>query len=434
MINTIKNKFTSKINEMHHVITIDKNPITKIMCETLLLQLSSSECADFFSDDTKSLEINQIKYNLLECSNVNMPNKIDHNKLVVMINNICSKTTYNKNVIHEINTNFESLLNLITIDHKLITQVKSQDDNFYIKLLNFLIHSDVIKVFKNIHSSRKTIPVCRCALQCDYNCIKYMDHILDENMCDIAMALGHTNLSDISQKFHTESICKKYIDINNGNLKHITHTSNISNAFFMSIIDNNINNINNINKIMTITDPLFFNTTLCSDIVKRNGLLIRYLPFERQTMRLLELAMTQNKLAKYYVTYGCFPNVDITEIQTGVIDAFAMIKKIKESINYHKFIDACLIMCKSELSLKTGILMKKQCGNDRFFVMTGENYLNHQYQSYFDNEYTPNIDVIESKVFYNVKTSTKSQNVINELAASFVDSHKNSYVVFFEFA
>jgi hypothetical protein len=254
-----------------------------------------------------------------------------------------------------------------------------------------------------------------------------MDHALDENMCDVAMALGHTNLADIPQKFRTESICKKYIDINVNNIKHITHNSNISDAFFMSLFDNNINNIK------AITDPSCFNTNLCSHIVKQNGLLIKYLPFERQTMRILALAMAQNKLAKYYVTYGCFPNANMAEIQTGVIEAIATIKKIKESSSYHNFIDACLAKCKSELSLTTGLLLKHQHGNDNFFVMTGENYLNHQYQSYIDSKYNPNIDVIDSKVHYNVKTSPQSQNVIKELAASFIDSHKNSYVVFFEF-
>lgn len=426
-----KTKIINKINEIHHVMTVDQNPVTKIMCETLLSQIVSKEFADFFSDTTnasKIFEIERIKTHLLECANTNMPNTLNHNTLVVTINKICLTTIYNKNVVNEINANFESLLELISIDHKLITQVKSQDDNFYIKLLNFLNSSDVIKVFKHMHPSKKTIPVCRCALKCDYNCIKYMDHVIDETMCDIAMALGHTNLSDIPYKFHTKSICKKYIDINNANLKYITHNSNLSESFFMEMFDDDPNNIK------MIDDPLCFSSTLCTHIVKQNGLLIRYLPPERQTMRILELAMAQNKFAKYYVTYGCFPNANITTIYTGIINAFAMMRKIKESSNYQNYIDECLNACKSELNLKTGILIKKQRKNDRFFVMTGENYLNHQYQLYFDEGYNPNIDVIDSKISYNVKTSTQTQNTIKELVASFTDSNNNSYVVLFEFA
>lgn len=433
MFKTERNNFVSKINEMHHIITVNKNPIDKNMCHTMMSQLSSQDCVNFFNDpdDIKTNDICKIKKKLLECTNVSMPNTQEHNTLVIMINKVCGTNMYNNNVINEINTNFESLLTLISIDQKLISLVKSQDDKFYIKLINFLKSQDVLKVFKNMPEHIKTIAVCKCALQRDYNCIKYMNHVLDDNMCEIAIALGHTNLSDIPAKFHTETIYKKYIDANNENIKYIKYvlpnSKLLSNSFLINLVAKDINNIS------LFTDQLCFTVDLCTYIVNKNGLLIKNLPVEKQTMRLLELAITQNKLAKYYVTYNCFPNANLNDIQLKIVNAFVNIKKIKESIDKQNFIDLCFSLCKTDLSLKSGILIKKQIPNNNFYVMTAENYLNHQYRLYVEEGYNPNIDVIDLKFFHNLKTSSKTDKTINELSASFTDSYKNSYVVLFEF-
>lgn len=434
IINTNKNRFASKINEMYHVIVINNNPINNIMCDTLLAQLSSAECVNFFSEHTNNTnqinQIEQIKNELIKISQTNMPNTQSHNNFVVIANKICSGSTYNKNVINEINLNFDSLLKFLAIDHRLITHLAKQDENFYIRLLNFLNRCDVIKVFKHMEPTVKTLQVCKCALKCDYNCIKYMDHILNKNMCenicDMAMALGHTNLADIPTKFHTNSICKKYIELDNNNIQHLLRDSKITEDFLISIVNENIDNVKK------IKDPWCFSVGLCTHIVKSNGLLIKYIPPEKQSMRLLELAELQNPLAKYYVTYKCFPNTNLLEIINGVQNSLVTVKKIKESVHYHDFIDSCFLTFKSELCLNTGILLKKEHTCGTFYVMTGENYLNHQYQLYLDYDYNPNIDVLNSSFLFNIKTSVKNSKIIKEMAASFVDLHGNSYVVFFE--
>ncbi len=439
-----KNKFASKIDEMYFVIVQNKTPINKLMCDTLITQLSSSECYDFINgpDNVKNhQEINNIKEKIYECTIVQMPNTIEHNTFVVIANKVCGSMLYNKNVIDEINSNFDSLLSLIILDPRIIQKVNNQDDKFYIKLLNFLNTRDVIKVFKYMPPNVKTISVCKHAIHLDYNCIKYVDNMINENICDMAIAMGHTNLEDIPQIYCTESIYKKYIDVNPSNLKFVEHNLKISNKFFFDLIKQDINNV------MFLNDPLSFSVDLCTYIVNKNGLFIKYLPPKFQTLRILELAIKQNTLARYYVTYNCITKFDSSNLDWLTDKCLNAVKKIRElstqsskdpkdsiftSKHTKEFLDSCTNLIEQNLNTKTGILIQKKSQNTNFYVMTGENYLNHQYRLYYDSGYIPNIDVIESTVNFNTKTSNKTQKVITEVSSSFVDSNKNSYVVFFE--
>ena len=456
MVYSLKNKFSNKIEEMHHMIVVKQTPINKIMCDTLLSQLASPDCHSFFfnkkmenfDENTdgmdlankiyfsmkmeKYVDVNEIKNKLLECACSDVPNTLNHNLFVITVNKICSENLYNKNVIKECNNNFESLLHFLTIDPQLIKVVNSKDEKFYIKLLNFLNTSDVTKVFKYMDNKNKTLPVMKCALKCDYNCIKYIGDVFDENLCDIAMALGHSNLQDIDKKYHSESICRKYVDLDINNLKYVTRYSNVSESFFIEMIDRDIDNVK------LISDSFCFGVNLMTHVVKKDGLFIKYIPPERQTLRLMELAMEQNKLAKYYVTYKCFPETNITEIKKLVLNSFNLIKKFKELKEldnlgeFEKFIHQCSDKFETTLNLQSGIIFYEKYFNCDCYVMTAENYLNYQYRLYLERKYNFNIDVIDSKAIFSQKFSDEDPSVINELAVSFVDSNKNTYVVFFE--
>lgn len=439
---SLKNKFSNKIEEMHHIIVNKNTQINKTMCQTLIAQLSSQECKQFFDKSkifesnndvdrkkinlSKYVEIDDIIRKISDCVDSEMPNTFEHNLFVIMANKLCQQKNYNNNVLNELNNNFESLLHFLTIDNTLIQFVDSKDDQFYIKLLNFLNPNDVAKVFKWMNNKNKSIIVCKSTLKHDYNTIKYMQEMINEDICDFAIALGHTNLADIDSKHHTQSICSKYIDLDINNLKHIKHTSNLPKSFFINIIENNIENVK------LISDPLCFFTELNTIIVKKNGLYIKFIPIYMQTLRLLELAMKQNKLAKYYVEYLCHPNSDIEEITNLVEKSFVELKKSDQEIQ-NKFIDKCIDIFRSKISMKSGILFNYSDGNFDLHIMTAENYLNHQYRLYFENKYDFNIDVIDIETIQFVKTSEYDLPNINETSVSFSDKYNNKYVVVIEY-
>lgn len=428
-IKSEKNKFFSKIDEMHCVITCEKTPINKIMCNTLITQINSQDCIDFFNDpdNSKTYEINNIKQKLMDCTLVDMPNTLEHNMFVIYANKVCDSLTYNKNVINEVNENFESLLAYLQIDPRLILKVKSRDEKFYIKVLNFLNLKDMIRVFRHMAPQTKTMLVCKHAIHLDVNCVKYMDHMISDEIYDTAIAMGHTNLADISEEHYTESLCKKYIDANNLNLKYMKYNHKISNDFYMNVVKQDINNV------MLITDPLCFSVELCTYIVKTNGVLIKYLPIKFQTLRVLELAMSQNSLAKYYVTYKCFSNANIDELKNLIAIAFTNIKKLAKFQHLSDFIELCANLCGNKINIESGILFEYKEKQLICRVITSENYLNHQYRLYYDNGYIPNIDVIDAKLFTITKINEKTSTQMTELSSSFYDSNNNSYVVFIEY-
>ena len=448
MSKTEKNKFVSKIDEMYFVIIHDKTPINKIMCDTLITQLSSPECAHFFNDpqNIRSFEINNIKNKLEQCSRTQMPNTYEHNVFVIMVNKICGTDVYNKNVLNEINSSFESFLRFSLIDPRLVGRIESKDEKTYIKLLNFANGKDITKIFKHIPNKLKTIGLCKHAIHLDYNCIKYISHLSDDemsNMCDMAIAMGHTNLIDINQTYQTEAICRKYVDIDKNNIKCIKFNSEISDDFFLEIVKKDITNVT------LIKDPLCFGPSLAAYVVNKNGLLIRHIPPKNQTTRIYELATKQNPLAQYCVTYSCFPNVNINEIQTGCEKSFLNIKKVLSSymstLNnvsataVNTFIEKCMLLTKTNLNIETGILIQyseklQQDGKlNNFYVVTGENYLNYQYRNYYDFSCNPNIDVFDLKTVCNSKINNKLSLQFTEIASLITDSHKNTFVMFFEF-
>jgi hypothetical protein len=401
------------------------------MCDSLLTHLSSVQCINYFLDNTKKKESNKLKEKLLECTMVSMDSmesNIESQIFIIKINKFCSSSVYNKSIINDINTKFESLLNLITIDPELIKFVKSNDDEFYIKLFNCLNTNDVLKVFKHLDPNKKTIRVCQNVIRLNYNCIKYIDDILNENLCDIAMAYGHANLDDIKNKARNESICKKYIKINKNNISFLNYKSNLSTQFFINLLMDDIDNIK------LITDPYCFNSDICSYVVKKNGLYIKHLPIKNQTMRILELAIEQNPIARYYVSYNCFPNTNLSEIQHNVFKSIHLIKTLKNSEMYNDVFDECLLLSKNNLNINSGILINYITDSYAFYAMTGENYLNYQYQLYLEQDYKITLDVFQgSTLVSNVKTNQRLQKSITEFTSSFYDSQKNLYVVFFQF-
>lgn len=434
------NKFINKINEIYHLVIIEKTEINKIMCETLLSHITKANECDFFTNNSTNsfLIIDIIKQKLFELCCTDMPNTTEHNLLVLNINKICGWTKYNKNIIDEINNKFESLIMFLNIDPQIISKIKTTDTNFYIKLLNFINAKDVIKVFKNLNCDQKSFAVCKTALKLDYNCIKYIDKIDSmeyDQLCDIAICLGHTNLSDIPISNRTEDICLKYIDLNRENIKHVTYNKLLRNTFFIDLVKKDITNLE------LIKDPLCFDPSLCTYVVKKNGLLIKHIPPKCQSLRLIELAVKQNKLSKYYVTYDCFENSNrteilnlITELHKSPTSLFALINKNEHNsidLQIVDFSNKCLFDVNKHLSLDTGILFEKKNNIFNMYVMTGENYLNHQYRQYYDNGYTPNIDVFELQHLSVLKKNTMNKDML-ELASLIVDSNSNTYVVFFE--
>jgi hypothetical protein len=103
------------------------------------------------------------------------------------------------------------------------------------------------------------------------------------------------------------------------------------------------------------------------------------------------------------------------------------------------FIEKCMLLTKTNLNIETGILIQyseklQQDGKlNNFYVVTGENYLNYQYRNYYDFSCNPNIDVFDLKTVCNSKINNKLSLQFTEIASLITDSHKNTFVMFFEF-
>lgn len=433
----------NEISLIHQITVEDKTPLNMTMCKTLIKHLTGDNLNNFKTDD-----IEKLKKMLYECSQTKMQNSFEHNLFVVLVNKFCDQTIYNENVINFINNDMSDLLKLLAYDHKLISKLKSQDDKYYTRLLNGLNNSEIVKVFKYLNTNDKSIPVCKYAIYLDYNCIKhvfnnpdnsqsnplYTDDVV-ESFCDVAIATGHKNLNDIPQIYHNQNICNKYLETDINNLKYLKHNSKLSDEFFLNLINKDIQCIS------MISDPFIFSPNVCNHIISIDPLLIKYIPPSRQSLRLIELASKKNKIAKYWVTYNCFPNINKTEIINLIKTHFYEIKNNMVSLGLGDIADKYYKQIDNLINFNTGILISNQDSfksiqtgilDYTFSVMTGENYLNHQYKQYYTSGYNPNIDVFDTRIIVNDKINNINKKNMTEISTMFVDKFNNSYVILFE--
>lgn len=457
MIHLTKNKFVNRINSLHRNIVIENTKINSLMCSTLLDLLNSDEPVNFYSEyKNYPNNIIEIKNKLLECVQ-DLKDEQQLNILNVTANKVCGTTDYNQHIINKINVNIDFLLNMIKIDINVVKKLTNTNEKYYVDLFKFIKTLEVIKVFKILPNEFKTFLVCKTALDREPDVIKFIDE-QTEDICNFAIATGHKKLSDIKMKYMTQSICKQYIEVDIENLKYITASINLPESYFIEIINKNHKNF------LLINDDDIKTSGLCTFLVNKDGRFIKYVPSKLQTVRLINIAEKQNKIAKYYVTYDCPKNVDVLELTNLIINSIQEFKThkieneyIEEIIKNNnqtsniKFNNGILIEDKivNRVQNKNNYEFISNNKNDPysviFYVMTQENYLNHQYVKHYETGTCVDINVLIPN-----NETTKKYGIINnhmniqnckfrgvlckktEMSVLFIDMNKNKFVSFLE--
>jgi hypothetical protein len=430
-----------KINELHFQVTKNSVKINKIMCKTFIDLLLSNSLKEYL-DKLNSKQITNLNNKIAECVyNISTIDNVtfykcnyessdeDFIKLVLTVNKFCDLREYSNTIVKRLNDDFDFLMNCLEIDKNVLTKINKYvgTEQFYIKILRFIKQSELLKVFKLIPEQIQTYPICRVVLDKEYNAIKYV-YNQTEDICVTALALGHTNLGDIKPKFHSVKICTQYVDINIENLSHITLKSNLPESFFKKYLKQNPTNIKYI-------DSLCMTTSLNTEVVSTDGLLIKYIKPELQTVRLINLACDQNHLAKYYVTYDFPVNLDVLNL----------IEIINTHLQYSKFLEIPenFQKAKEEFNRFTKLVTEKDYNGEikigtinefqkfGMHVMTPENYVNYQYRLRIEKGFEPNFDILIDKE-WNALLQKRSNRVRTEYSSVIKDLNKNEYVVFIE--
>lgn len=430
-----------KINELHCQINKYNTKINSLMKKTLMDLIKSESTKEFLKENEKNYKvIDDIYDKLIECVYTIQFNKNgniiytcnyesdDFDDLILMINKTCNIYTYNKNIINKINDDIDYLISVIKIDKNIIKKVNDDNNNeqFYLKIMRFLDLQDLLKVFRIIPENMKTYSVCKIALSRESNIIKYIDD-QTEDICDIAIMMGHTNLNDIRIKNRTMNICKKYVDIDINNIQYITHSSNLPESFFVEYIEKNP-------AIFKLLDKSCITPRINRLIVSKNGTMIRYIPSNFQTVALIELAEKQNPNSVYYVIYDIpifFKKDKFVEIMNMELNNLKKIcngTKIERQMDdIHNLINTNAI----KMSFDNGIIIDLDINGVKFFVMTLENYINHEHICELEKKYECDFSVLVEKSPL-IITKTHKKNVKTQYITKFYDDDKNGFVMFFD--
>lgn len=437
--------FEKKINELHFQITKNSVKINKIMCKTFVDLLCSDSLKEYL-EKLNSNQITNLNNKIAECIyDVSTINNVtfykcnyestdeDFIKLVLNVNKFCELREYNDTIIKRLNDDFDFLMDCLETDKNVLTKINKDvgTEQFYIKILRFIKQSELLKVFKLIPEQIQTYPICRVVLDKEYKAIKYV-HNQTEDMCLTALALGHTNLGDIKPKFHSVKICTQYVDINIENLSHITAKSNLPESFFKKYLKQNPANVKYIDsRCMTIS--------LNTQVVSADGLLIKYIKPEFQTVRLINLACDQNHLAKYYVTYDFPVNLDVFNL----IEIVNTHLKSSNFLGIPEVLQENLQKAKEEFNRFTKpvsegynhgeikISMIKDLEKIGMYVMTPENYVNYQYRLRIEKGFKQNFDILIDKE-WNTLLQKRNNRVRTEYSSVIKDLDNNEYVVLIE--
>ena len=341
--------------------------------------------------------------------------------LILIINLICEIEIFNKYIIENINEDFDFLISSIKINKNIIKKINNLNNNeeFYLKLVRFLDLQTLANIFKIIPENMKTYSLCKIVLTNEYGLIKYIDN-QTEDICNIALTMGHDKLEDINIKNHTHNICKKYVNANINNLIYITHKSNLTESFFFDYINQNPENLNLIN--------IFYKTPKINRLaVSKCGKCIKYVPPNCQSTSIIELACIQNPNSIYYITYDLIqPNKNI--YYDSIINSIIDIKKIYNNIN----INDVLVMLKEKkiiISFDSGILINESVNGVNFFAMTAENFINYENIEKLENNYECDFSIFVENVQKNIKTNSKKTKT--QFLTKFNDND-NIIIVFFE--
>jgi hypothetical protein len=168
-------------------------------------------------------------------------------------------------------------------------------------------------------------------------------------------------------------------------------------------------------------------------VVKYDGTLIKYIHPKHQTVRLIELACLQNPESKYYVTYDCPDNTDVKSLSAHKIEMLSEIKKIcttQEHIEIFNKIKKSVEMMESfEIPEDgSGILLNI---DNNFYIMTPENYINHQNIFRIEKNLKPNFSIQLDKSPTTIYDSPKHFTQ-TEYSTLISDSNSNEFIVFFE--
>ena len=440
------NIFLGKLKEIFDVIITDKISPNSIVCKTLKNQLESAECTSFFK--YASLANRQTIMDVfMLCSDAVIDNSDIHVSFVIHANKLCKCTNYNEFITHKLNSDVDFLLNVIKIDSNAIKALVNKDENYYVDLFNFVDRCNVNKIFKSLPAHIHTPKICKCALHNDYTCIKYINNVTLD-MCNTAVGLGHDNLGDISPTCHTKDICRLYIKIDRKNLKKLTVISDVP----FDIVEAALRS--DIRYISMIDSNIILDAAIYTYMISLDGTLIRYIKPTAQTLRLFELAIAQNKNAKYYATYKCNHNINNTNIVHNlhvaiddVIRAYGDI--IKKHKLEHKIFKSAIVQ-NYEMSFNSGILMSvafdenmenitsnnnlflnhlssksENAKQVRFHVMSAENYINYQYRSLLEERYPPKFNVLNGGTRVYSKSSSNSPKTKIEICSLLSDCDNN---------
>lgn len=451
--------FIKKLTEIHHQTTENDIRITEPMKKTLLDMLRD-ESTNVLLNELENEKLNEDKIQLLENINKKLLecvytiskfdvydckyNSTDFDELIFTINKKCKVHFYNKNINERLNNDIDFLLKHIEADKNVLKKITKETgtEQFYIMLLRCVRHQDFLKVFTMIPEGAKTYAVSKVALEKDYNMIKYVDKQTEE-LCLIALLMGHKNLFDIKKKNYTVNICKKYVDADINNLRAIEldHQLKFSDLFFMEYIKQNPKHI-------TLIDKHYITPEIRSYVVKHDGTLIKYIDPIYQTPRLIDLACEQNPNSKYYVTYDCPQNADVDWLKSKQKEHLNLVKrlditkehqdkfdeikkKLDEMENEYNENTELLQKNVSENNVVSGITTKVTFKNCGFFVMTPENYINHQHVLRLENGFSTEFKVLLDKT--PILNTFFSKNITrSEYVTVITDQNSNQFVVFVE--
>ena len=434
--------FAKKVNDFHHQVIIEKVKINPLMCKTLIDLISGDIYKDFIegNSNSSSMIIDTTHIKLLSCL-IGIENNKQNNVLVITLHKLTGSTEYNENVIKELNTDFDFLLEALQIDKNVISHLNDVQSNgqIYIKLLQFVERQDVVRIFKILPLSAQSYQVCQTAINRDYNVIKHISDQL-EGLVEMAIIKGHTNLADINYRYHTLNICQQYVDADIKNLQHISFQSKLPDSFFFNYIKLNPKNVAYIN-------PSCLTPEMNTYMVSKDGTLIRYILPKFQSVRLIQLACQQNHSAKYYVTYDCPEKTDKYDLLKQVVFGIDEIKQLRdysklgpyvikltqliESIKLIEPTDSNIVNLDVANIININIVTESHNFKSvMFYVMIPENYVNYQQKLHIERKYEPNFETLISGS--NVTVQTKSNEAKTEYSATFKDSNDNTFVAVFE--
>lgn len=409
-------QFIKKITELVQSTIKYNAKLSDAVYKNFVILLTSDECKEFkkilYYDIQQIDEIDILNKNLLKCLNYIQDDQLDLN---ILINKFCESELYGEKIQKILNDDVDFLIKMVKLDKNVFKQLIDKDDNYYVNLMRFVSLADVVKIFKSMPYQTNTI--CRISIEKNCDVIKYVKE-QTEDLCKIALIKGHTNLSDINPKYHTERVCHNYIKANKSNLSCITYESNVSEIALLKVFNDDVQ------LFKLIKDDLCKTPKICEYVVSKDGLLIEYVPVYLQTLRIIEKAQKQNPISKYYVAYECKYDFDQTVIEN----------KFKSELVSIGITDVDFVINKKS---KYIIHVTKQ--KHEVYMMTPINYINFKCRYALENNgYKEDkiYDIIALDVLDNLYNKDYKQtfrynlkNNKTETVSMFVDEHHNQFVI-----